>query len=106
MSFDGLFLGRIDIQDYFDRVKNRNMEMIWHANENADLFTSVLYYLYIPPPGFCFDILCDDDLIVDDIHSPEYNLDKKVTAEPKTDVFANEKLTKDSFKMKCQYIFS
>lgn len=84
MGFDGLFLGRIDYEDKINRIKNRSMEMIWHTNAaNADIFTSVLFNLYHPPPGFCFDVSskCNDDLIVDDINSLEYNLDKKVSKE-------------------------
>lgn len=82
MNYDGLFLGRIDYQDKVERFTNRNAEMIWQASdslgEKADLFTGVLYNTYQPPPGFCFDILCSDDPIIDDKHSPEYNVDKKV----------------------------
>jgi len=44
----------------------------------AELFTSVLYNNYAPPPGFCFDVLCDDEPIIDDKHSPDYNVDKLV----------------------------
>ncbi|XP_031630105.1 lysosomal alpha-mannosidase-like [Contarinia nasturtii] len=82
MAYDGLFLGRLDYQDIKNRSATRNMEMVWHASDNlgskADLFTGVLYNIYAPPPGFCFDILCEDDPIVDDKNSPEYNVDEKV----------------------------
>jgi hypothetical protein len=44
----------------------------------AQLFTSVLYNVYAPPPGFCFDVLCDDEPIIDDRHSPDYNVDRLV----------------------------
>lgn len=83
MHYDGLFLGRIDYQDKIERMTHKNAEMIWHASdslgEKADMFTGALYNTYSPPPGFCFDILCSDDPIIDDKHSPEYNVDKKVT---------------------------
>lgn len=36
---------------------------------------------YSAPDGFCFDIRCRDDPIIDDNKSPEYNLDKKVSTE-------------------------
>lgn len=82
MSYDGLFLGRIDYQDKAHRMTNREAEMIWHASdslgEKANLFTGVLFNTYSPPPGFCFDILCSDDPIIDDKDSPEYNVDRKV----------------------------
>jgi lysosomal alpha-mannosidase len=45
----------------------------------AQLFTSVLYNNYAPPPGFCFDVLCDDEPVIDDKHSPDYNVDKFVS---------------------------
>lgn len=48
------------------------------AGQTADLFTSVLYDLYVAPSKYCFDILCDDDPIIDDRDSPEFNADQKV----------------------------
>lgn len=84
MGFDGLFLGRIDYQDKIERLTHKNGEMIWKASDSlssSDLFTGVLYNTYSPPPGFCFDILCADEPIVDDKDSPEYNVDKKVILE-------------------------
>lgn len=82
MGYDGLFLGRIDYQDKIERFTKRNAEMVWHASDSlgskADLFTGILYNTYSPPPGFCFDILCSDDPIIDDKSSPEYNVDQKV----------------------------
>lgn len=48
------------------------------AGKAAQLFTSVLFNNYAPPPGFCFDVLCDDEPIIDDKHSPDYNVDKMV----------------------------
>lgn len=82
MGYDGLFLGRIDYQDKMERLTHRNGEMIWQASDSlskTDLFTGVLYNNYSPPPGFCFDILCADEPIVDDKNSPEYNVDRRVT---------------------------
>lgn len=81
MCYDGLFLGRIDYQDKMERLTHKNGEMVWKASDSlssSDLFTGVLYNTYSPPPGFCFDILCADEPIVDDRNSPEYNVDKKV----------------------------
>lgn len=82
MGFDGMFLGRLDYQDKRTRLDSRTMEMIWKASDNlgedADLFTGALYNTYSPPPGFCFDILCQDDPIIDDKWAPDYNVDQKV----------------------------
>lgn len=33
---------------------------------------------YYPPTGFCFDILCNNDNIIDDATEEEYNLFTKV----------------------------
>lgn len=85
MSYDGLFLGRIDFEDKAVRFAQANAEMVWKASsnlkDNAELFTSVLPNNYAPPPGLCFDVLCNDDPIIDDKTSPEYNLDAKVYIE-------------------------
>lgn len=47
--------------------------------EKSDLFTGVLFNNYGPPPGFCFDVLCADEPIIDDKWSPDNNVDKKVS---------------------------
>lgn len=82
MGYDGLFLGRIDFQDKNKRLTDRNMEMILKASDSlgskADLFTGILYNTYSPPSGFCFDILCNDEPIIDDESSPEFNVEKRV----------------------------
>lgn len=48
------------------------------AGEAAELFTGVLPNGYGPPPGFCFDILCSDEPIMDDPRLHDYNVDEKV----------------------------
>ncbi|XP_061727333.1 lysosomal alpha-mannosidase-like isoform X2 [Cydia pomonella] len=82
MGYDGLFLGRIDYQDKAHRLKQRSMEVLWRGSDDlgksSDIFTGVLYNTYSPPPGFCFDVLCDDEPIIDDVSSPMYNVDSKV----------------------------
>lgn len=86
MGYDGLFFGRLDYQDKHERMQTKTPEMIWHGSENlgaaADLFTGVLYNTYSPPPGFCFDILCSDEPIVDDPMSPDYNVPERVSSMP------------------------
>ncbi len=44
----------------------------------AWLFTGVLPNGYGPPVGFCFDINCRDDPIMDDPRLHDYNVDEKV----------------------------
>lgn len=64
MGFDGLFLGRIDYQDFEHRSKTKTMEMIWQGSENlgkvSRLFTGILPNGYSPPKGFCWDIWCGE----------------------------------------------
>lgn len=81
LGFDGLLLGRIDYQDKDQRFTNRTAEMVWKASDNLDyeLFTGVMYNTYAPPRGFCFDIMCNDEPLVDDKKSPLYNIDRKVS---------------------------
>ncbi|XP_058821108.1 lysosomal alpha-mannosidase-like isoform X2 [Topomyia yanbarensis] len=81
MGFDGLFFGRLDYEDKRERLTQKNAEMIWKASSNladSDLFTGVLYNTYQPPPGFCFDILCSDEPIMDGRYSAENNVNSKV----------------------------
>ncbi|XP_044750282.1 lysosomal alpha-mannosidase isoform X3 [Coccinella septempunctata] len=82
LGFDGLLLGRIDYQDKSNRFKTRTPEVVWKASDNlgdaANLFTGVMYNTYSPPSGFCFDVLCSDEPIIDDPHSPDYNVDRRV----------------------------
>ncbi|PIO35130.1 hypothetical protein AB205_0152700, partial [Aquarana catesbeiana] len=80
MGFDGFFFGRLDYQDKTNRQKTRQMEMVWRASDdlelpNADLFTGVLPNGYNPPDGFCWDQLCNDMPIMDDITMEGYNVD-------------------------------
>lgn len=46
--------------------------------DDSDLFTGALYNHYSPPPGFCYDVLCNDEPIIDDKYSPDYNVDSRV----------------------------
>ncbi|XP_060578031.1 lysosomal alpha-mannosidase-like isoform X2 [Ruditapes philippinarum] len=82
-GFDGMFFGRLDFQDKNERLKNVTMEMLWHGSPKnlgvkADLFTGVLPNMYQPPQGFCFDIFCSDEPIMDDKRLHDYNVDQKV----------------------------
>jgi len=51
---------------------------VFDLGMSADLFTQVLFNFYSAPEGYCFDIMCGQDPIVDDIRSPEYNVEAKV----------------------------
>uniref|UniRef100_A0A182KEA5 alpha-mannosidase n=1 Tax=Anopheles christyi TaxID=43041 RepID=A0A182KEA5_9DIPT len=81
MGYDGLFQGRLDFQDKNNRIAKQTMEMMWKTSANLEeskLFTSGLYYIYAPPPGFCFDVLCNDDPIIDGPYSADNNVKQKV----------------------------
>ncbi|QQP56042.1 Alpha-mannosidase, partial [Caligus rogercresseyi] len=41
---------------------------------SSQLLTGILPNLYQPPKGFCFDVFCGDDALVDNPDSPEYNI--------------------------------
>eukprot|EP00731_Ephydatia_muelleri_P005571 Em0002g1747a len=70
MGYDGFFFARIDYADKNLRGSTRNLELVWRGSQSlgaaVDMFTGVLYYGYGPPPGFCFDVGCDDEPIMDD----------------------------------------
>lgn len=59
-------------------TSNLKTVFFYITGKATQLFTSVLYNNYSPPPGFCFDVLCDDDPFIDDKHSPDYNVNKLV----------------------------
>ncbi|XP_063233903.1 lysosomal alpha-mannosidase-like [Bacillus rossius redtenbacheri] len=84
MGFDGLFFGRLDYQDKNSRLQNRSMELMWRASadlgSDADLFTGVNFNGYSAPSGFCFDIKCSDEPIIEDDESPEYNVPRKLNS--------------------------
>ncbi|UJR17842.1 hypothetical protein I4U23_004741 [Adineta vaga] len=59
MSFDGLFSGRLDLQDFSHRYLTQTMEMIWNGSANI----GVTFRTYCPPESFCFDVFCQDEPI-------------------------------------------
>lgn len=54
------------------------IKILLFSGKRANLFTAAMYNTYSPPPGFCFDVLCADEPMIDDPDSPDYNIDKKV----------------------------
>ncbi|XP_020290943.1 lysosomal alpha-mannosidase [Pseudomyrmex gracilis] len=82
MGFDGMLFGRIDYQDKSKRLSEQSMEFVWKSSpslgKRANLFTAAMYNTYSPPPGFCFDVLCTDEPLIDDPDSPDFNINKKV----------------------------
>lgn len=82
MRYDGLFLHRIDYQDKEKRSAEKNLEMIWSTSDsleaNANIFTGILYNDFYAPKGLYIDILSNEEPVIDDVESAEYNVDKKV----------------------------
>lgn len=54
------------------------MDKLRSLGQAGELFTSVLYNLYVAPEGFCFDIFCNDDPILDNPKFHGYNVNSKV----------------------------
>ena len=84
MGFDGFFFARLDYDDWNKRLKENTAEMVWRGSPSlgaeSDLFTGVLYYFYGYPPGFCYDVGCDDPPIQDDPDLFDYNVPDRVNA--------------------------
>ncbi|XP_072399843.1 lysosomal alpha-mannosidase-like isoform X2 [Diabrotica undecimpunctata] len=82
LGFDGLLLGRIDYQEKDFRLSTKTAEVVWRSSQNlgekSNIFTGSMFNVYSPPRGFCFDLLCSDEPIIDDKKSPDYNVDKRV----------------------------
>lgn len=82
LGFDGVLLGRIDYQEKDYRLQTKTAEGVWRGSQNlgekSDIFHGVMFNVYSPPRGFCFDILCSDEPIIDDKKSADYNVNKRV----------------------------
>uniref|UniRef100_T1HA70 Glyco_hydro_38N domain-containing protein n=1 Tax=Rhodnius prolixus TaxID=13249 RepID=T1HA70_RHOPR len=82
MGYDAVFFGRIDRDDYNRRLDDRTLEMVWRPDPeigpDGDLFTSILYNLYMPPDGFCFDVFCNDEPIMDNPNMHGNNVKRRV----------------------------
>jgi alpha-mannosidase len=70
MGFDALYFGRIDYQDLQLRQLEQECEGLWNAS-NSLVDTTVFWGLtgsyggnYGSPRGFCFDVNCDDPLLI------------------------------------------
>ncbi|EFA08765.1 lysosomal alpha-mannosidase [Tribolium castaneum] len=81
MGFQGLVIGRLDHRDKEKRQQEKNLDFVWQASANLNnsaIFTTMFPEFYVSIECFCFDILCDDEMINDDVKSPEFNLNEKV----------------------------
>ncbi|XP_017042925.2 lysosomal alpha-mannosidase [Drosophila ficusphila] len=81
MGFNGEFFARMDYVDKKKRKEDLEMEMVWQSSEflkSSNIFTGMLYNHYSAPPGFCFDINCQDAPIIDG-ESFDNNVDQRIT---------------------------
>lgn len=85
LGFDGMFFMRIGWRDKEARIQNKSLDFIWHADralagQSSSIFSNVFRDTYDSPPGFCFDVHCLDDELVDNKKSFEFNIDFKGNA--------------------------
>lgn len=81
-GFDGMFFMRIGYRDKSARIRNKTLDIIWHGDrilsgQSGSIFANIFRDTYDSPPGFCFDVQCLDDNLVDNKKSYEYNMDSK-----------------------------
>ncbi|XP_039281888.1 lysosomal alpha-mannosidase isoform X2 [Nilaparvata lugens] len=80
-GFDGTFVNRVDFNEKTIRHKNKTAEFIWRGSPNlgemSDIFTNVMYNHYSAITGFNFESMRQNEAIVDNKNSSEYNVDKK-----------------------------
>ncbi|KAJ1368391.1 hypothetical protein KIN20_029516 [Parelaphostrongylus tenuis] len=83
MGYTSLFFARLHYLEKEERLNNKSLEFIWNCSEDlkTQIFTGVFYQdNYGPPNGFCFDVLCRDDPIMDNPDLEDYNLDQKISS--------------------------
>ena len=82
MGMDGLLFGRLDYREKEERFHNKTSEMVWITSSASStspnkLFTSILYDIYDPPAGFCWDISYTDEPLMDSPILHDYNIDNR-----------------------------
>ena len=81
MGMDGLFFGRLDWREKGQRLNNKTAEMIWMTSDiqkdDNKLLTGVLFNNYSPPDDFCWDLLCNDEPLMDNPSLHDYNMEVK-----------------------------
>lgn len=56
-----------------------NVRCLFISGPEGDFFTGVMYNIYDPPTGFCFDTYCDDEPIMDNPKLHGVNVNKRVS---------------------------
>ncbi|KAL3069075.1 hypothetical protein niasHT_034305 [Heterodera trifolii] len=83
MGYEALFFARMHYLERKFRIENKSLEMMWNTEDsgNNSLFTGAFASgTYSAPKGFCFDVLCDDDPMIDDPKLEGFNVEQKVNA--------------------------
>ncbi|KAF1747844.1 hypothetical protein GCK72_024310 [Caenorhabditis remanei] len=83
MGYSSLYFARIHYLEKELRLKNKTLEFNWNASDDlgTQIFTGAFFNdNYGPPEGFCFDSLCGDDPIMDNVDLEGYNVKQKVNA--------------------------
>ncbi|KAL7642128.1 UNVERIFIED_CONTAM: hypothetical protein RMT77_006688 [Armadillidium vulgare] len=85
MGMDAVFFGRLDHEDKVLRRTRKEMEMIWKPSRSLGEDSWILAGAlpsdgsgYGPPEGFCFDLQCGDEPIMDDERLEDYNKNRRV----------------------------
>lgn len=78
MGFDSVFFARGDFGDKNKRLNDLEMEWVWRPNSKSlgndiQLFTHYLYDHYCYPSGFWFDVFVNDEDVITDTTSQDYN---------------------------------
>ncbi|CAG9841041.1 unnamed protein product [Diabrotica balteata] len=83
MGYNGMFFSRLDHSDRSIREQEHRLDFAWQGSANLDdsiIFGSIFPNKgYDAPNGFCWDIGCQNDQIVDDNSSIYFNLDDQVS---------------------------
>ena len=82
MGMEGLLFGRLDYREKAERFQNQTSEMLWTTSAPSSempnkLFTSILYDIYDPPSGFCWDASYTDEPLMDNVYLHDYNIDTR-----------------------------
>ncbi|XP_046975975.1 lysosomal alpha-mannosidase-like [Vanessa cardui] len=68
MGYDGLFINPISFDDEIIRMDRKGLDFLWRGSDDlgpkTDIYTHKLFDGYWSPPGFCFDSMCSDPLLI------------------------------------------
>ena len=82
MGFDALFYARLDYGDKERRLNDLEMEYVWRPNKDSlgndvQILTHALFDHYCTPGGFDFSIFSNDDPVVANRDSQDFNADRR-----------------------------